>query len=201
MNNQTETRSLKGTWKQAIVTFLFPIMLVLGVRWALYEPFVIPSGSMIPNLLIHDHILVEKFAFGVHWPFSDRWVIQWNKPIHGDIVVFKYPENPDVYYIKRLIGLPGDKIEVTDGHIKINGQAWQLKPYVSSFSKNMENGFNYYEEFIPDATESNHNHMVRFMAPEVVEGLEPQAFEVPKDMYFFMEIIAINPAILVFGAS
>jgi signal peptidase I len=108
MSEIPNSKNLKGTWNQAILTFLFPILLVLGVRWALFEPFVIPSGSMIPNLLIHDHILVKKFAFGIHVPFSDKWLVQWTKPSRGEIVVFKYPENPEVYYIKRLIGLPSE---------------------------------------------------------------------------------------------
>ncbi len=113
MSPTPETKNLKGTWDQAILTFLLPILLVLGVRWAFVEPFVIPSGSMIPNLLIHDHIIVKKFSYGLHIPFGDVWIAQWSAPQRGDIVVFKYPENPDVYYIKRLIGLPGIELKLT----------------------------------------------------------------------------------------
>ncbi len=178
MEQPTQQRNLKGTWNQAILTFLFPILLVLSVRWAFYEPFVIPSGSMIPNLLIHDHILVQKFAFGLHLPFSDKWIFQWTKPERGEIVVFKYPENPDVYYIKRLIGLPGDEVIVQDGHITVNGKKWDLAPIAYP---NAETGFAYYDESIDGAP-----HVVRFMTPEVVEGLGPKVYKVPNDHFFFM---------------
>lgn len=176
--NTQQPNNKKGTWNQAILTFLFPILLVLSVRWALYEPFVIPSGSMIPNLLVHDHILVKKFAFGLHIPFSDKWLFQWSHPERGEIIVFKYPENPDVYYIKRLIGLPGDEVTVQDGHITVNGKAWALAPVAYP---DAENGFAYYNESIEDTP-----HVVRFMTPEVVEGLGPKVYKVPKDHFFFM---------------
>ena len=97
-----------------------------GIRWAVLEPYVIPSGSMIPNLLIHDHVAVEKFAFGVHVPFSEAWLIRWGAPQPGDTVVFRYPENPEVFFIKRLIGRPGDTVHVEAGRISVNGQAWSL---------------------------------------------------------------------------
>ncbi|MDG0816739.1 signal peptidase I [Bdellovibrio svalbardensis] len=178
MDQPTPQKNLKGTWNQAILTFLFPIFLVLGVRWALYEPFVIPSGSMIPNLLVHDHILVKKFAFGLHFPFSDKWMFQWSKPERGEIVVFKYPENPDVYYIKRLIGLPGDEVVVQDGHITVNGMKWDLSPLAYT---NAESGFAYYNESI-----DGNPHVVRFMTPEVVEGIAPKVYKVPNGHFFFM---------------
>lgn len=179
MNKSSEQKNLKGTWGQAILTFLFPILLVLGVRWAIFEPFVIPSGSMIPNLLVHDHILVKKFAFGVHLPFSDKWLFQWHKPERGEIVVFKYPENPDVYYIKRLIGLPGDEVVVQDGHITVNGKKWDLSP-VASYP-DAEQGFAYYDESIDGSL-----HTVRFMTPEVVSGIDAKTYKVPEGHFFFM---------------
>lgn len=171
-------KSLKGTWNQAILTFLFPILLVLGVRWALFEPFVIPSGSMIPNLLIHDHILVKKFAFGIHVPFSDKWLVQWTKPSRGEIVVFKYPENPEVYYIKRLIGLPGDEVVVTGGHIKVNGQEWSL---AKTDFPGAEKGFTYYSESIDKVP-----HTIRFMNFKFDDEPPAQTFKVPEGHYFFM---------------
>ena len=170
-------RSLKGTWNQALVTFLFPIFLVFGVRWAFLEPFVIPSGSMIPNLLIHDHILVKKFAYGLHFPFSNTWIMRWSLPQRGDIVVFKYPENPDVYYIKRLIGLPGDQVEVKNGRITVNGRPFELK---SQIDPELGKDFFYF-------TESNgiKEYTVRFMSDQVSEIL-PEVFKVPEGQFFFM---------------
>ncbi|MBO9666799.1 MAG: signal peptidase I [Bdellovibrio sp.] len=178
MNQSSEQKNLKGTWNQAILTFLFPILLVMGLRWAVFEPFVIPSGSMIPNLLIHDHILVKKFSYGLHIPFSDKWLAQWRKPQRGEIVVFKYPENPEVYYIKRLIGLPGDEIEVKNGRITLNGQEWPLEPFEFS---NPEKGFTYYKEAIDGAP-----HVIRFMDFKFDDEANVQVFKVPEGQYFFM---------------
>lgn len=114
-------KNMKGTWPQAIGSFLLPIVLILGIRWALIEPYVIPSGSMIPNLLVHDHIFVDKFSYGLRWPFSDRWLVRWGAPKRGDIIVFRYPENPEVFYVKRLIGLPGDHLRIFHNRIEVNG--------------------------------------------------------------------------------
>lgn len=185
MNQTLIQKNLKGTWRQAILTFLFPIMIVLCLRWVLCEPFVIPSGSMIPNLLVHDHILVKKFAFGVHWPFSNKWMLRWGSPRRGDIVVFKYPENPDVYYIKRLIGLPNDEVVVQNGHITVNGQVWWLEE-MSSLAE-FENGYAFYKESAGESSaENNSGHIIRFITPEVLSGIESQTFKVPAGKYFFM---------------
>lgn len=122
MSAPAAKRSLKGTWPQALLSFFIPILLILSVRWALFEPYVIPSGSMIPNLLIHDHILVSKWSYGLRWPFSDSWIVRWSEPKRGDIVVFRYPQNPELFYVKRLIGLPGDHVRVFSSRLEVNGQ-------------------------------------------------------------------------------
>jgi signal peptidase I len=112
----------KGTWPQALVTFLGPILGVLIFRWLLLEPFVIPSGSMIPTLLVHDHILVNKLSYGVHLPFSEKWLLQWATPKKREIAVFKFPKNPDVFYVKRVVAVAGDEIAVEHGQLLINGE-------------------------------------------------------------------------------
>lgn len=177
MSEPKATPNLKGTWNQAILTFLFPILLVMGVRWALFEPFVIPSGSMIPNLLIHDHILVKKFAYGLHFPFSDKWLVQWSTPQRGDIVVFKYPENPDVYYIKRLIGLPGDRIEVRAGRITVNDKPFEMASYEGPLVNNKE--FYYFTE-----NNTQKTYVVRFLSEE--SSADVQVYQVPQGQFFFM---------------
>ena len=179
MNSLAAKKNKKGTWRQALVTFLSPIFIVLVLRWAVVEPFVIPSGSMIPNLLVHDHILVQKFAYGLHIPFSNSWLVQWRSPQRGEIVVFKYLENPDVYYIKRLVGLPGDEISVNSGRIQVNGQEWTLKEMPAVLDSEIWNSFNYYKE------DNGHTeYTVRFLEPE--SAGDPQTFKVPEGHYFFM---------------
>lgn len=171
----TQSASKKGTWLQAIVSFLLPLLIILTVRWAFLEPFVIPSGSMIPTLLVNDHILVQKFQYGLKWPFGSEWMIRWNKPKRGEVVVFKYPENPKVYYIKRLIGLPGDQISVQSGFLTINGQ----KVETQSSDVAGDRGYFYFNENLDGV-----RHLVRFYEPE--PGGDTQIFIVPTGKYFFM---------------
>ena len=173
-------KNLKGTWLQAIVSFSFPVLLVFALRWAILEPYVIPSGSMIPNLLIHDHILVTKFQYGWHWPFSYKWMVKFSEPDRGDIVVFRYPENPSVFYVKRLVGIPGDVVDVQDGRLTLNGQEVAL--VASSVAG--ERGFFYFEESLPLRSGGEHKHLVRFYDPSPTE--EKRQFVVPDGHYFFM---------------
>ncbi|MEB8433909.1 signal peptidase I [Cocleimonas sp. KMM 6892] len=100
----------------------FPILLiVIVVRSFVAEPFRIPSGSMIPTLEIGDFILVKKYAYGVRLPITYKKILDIGEPERGDVVVFRYPPDPKINYIKRLIGLPGDKIRWTaDKKIIIN---------------------------------------------------------------------------------
>lgn len=103
---------------------LFPVLaIVLVLRSFLFEPFQIPSGSMIPTLAIGDFILVNKFSYGIRLPVLDKKIIPIGDPQPGDVMVFKYPEDPRINYIKRVIGVPGDTVTYTEGkRILINGQ-------------------------------------------------------------------------------
>jgi len=116
----------------------FPIILiVLILRSFLVEPFKIPSGSMMPTLLIGDLILVNKFAYGIRLPVINKKIIDIGEPERGDVVVFRYPRDPSDDYIKRLIGLPGDRITYRNKRLYINGEAVQYKPistYIGSGS-------------------------------------------------------------------
>lgn len=101
----------------------FPVILVVFIlRSFLFEPFKIPSGSMIPTLLVGDFILVNKFTYGVRLPVINTKVIEIGKPQRGDVMVFRYPEDPSLDYIKRVIGVPGDKIAYQNKRLTINGE-------------------------------------------------------------------------------
>jgi len=105
------------------------LVLAMVIRTVLFQPFTIPSGSMMPTLLVGDYIFVNKFAYGYSkysLPFSPNLFsgrIFASEPKRGDVVVFRFPPNPEVDYIKRLVGLPGDHIQVTDGVLYVNGKA------------------------------------------------------------------------------
>jgi signal peptidase I len=124
-----KSKDLRGTWPQALGSLAISILFILTVRWALFEPYVIPSGSMIPTLLIHDHILVNKFAYGLRVPFTSDYLLRWSEPKPGDVLVFRSVENSDIFLVKRLVGRPGDEVTLSaDGRLSVNKKLLELKP-------------------------------------------------------------------------
>lgn len=106
--------------------FLFPVVLIVFVlRGFIAEPFKIPSGSMLPTLEIGDFILVSKFAYGVRIPVINKKIIDLGSPQRGDVIVFRYPEDPSIDYIKRVIGEPGDKIAYYNKILYVNDKPQQ----------------------------------------------------------------------------
>lgn len=107
----------------------FPVLLVVLVfRSFLFEPFRIPSGSMIPTLLVGDFIVVNKHTYGLRLPVLNKKIMDMNDPQRGDVIVFRYPRDPSQNYIKRLIGLPGDQITYRKKRIYINGEEMKQEP-------------------------------------------------------------------------
>lgn len=111
-----------------VKTIVYALLIAVGVRTFAYEPFNIPSGSMVPTLLIGDYLFVSKFSYGYSqysfpfaiFPFSGR--ILEDEPERGDVAVFRLPKNPKIDYIKRIVGLPGDRVQVISGILHINGK-------------------------------------------------------------------------------
>lgn len=105
----------------------FPVLFaVLVLRALLFEPFRIPSGSMMPSLLVGDFILVNKFSYGLRLPVLHNKVVEIDKPKRGEVVVFRYPNDESQDYIKRVIGLPGDHVSYYNRRLSINGEALKL---------------------------------------------------------------------------
>jgi len=155
----------------------FPILIiVLCLRSFLIEPFRIPSSSLEPTLQIGDFVAVNKFIYGIRIPIIEKKIIEISKPKLGDIVVFRWPPNPKFDYIKRVIGLPGDKITYENKVLRVNGKKFPLTKISSSITPNPE-----VQEFIETLPLFQH-HIYQRMS------VEPYNFSitVPPNHYFVM---------------
>jgi signal peptidase I len=134
LRNKRPRDAKQPWWVEYSVSF-FPVILVVFVlRSFLVEPFKIPSGSMIPTLLIGDFILVNKYTYGIRLPVINIKLVELNSPRRGDVMVFRYPADPSLDYIKRVVGLPGDRVEYRNKELSINGKPVprrQLEDYES----------------------------------------------------------------------
>ena len=108
-------------WVEYGASFFPVILVVFCLRSFVVEPFKIPSGSMIPTLLVGDFILVNKWTYGIRLPVINKKIVEINEPRRGDVMVFRYPADPSLDYIKRVVGLPGDKVDYLDKKLTING--------------------------------------------------------------------------------
>ncbi len=160
----------------------FPIVLVvLLLRSFLVEPFRIPSGSMMPTLLIGDFILVNKFSYGIRLPVLNNKIIEIGEPKRGDIVVFRYPKNPTVDYIKRVVGIPGDRVAYYNKQLYINGKRVKqisLGSYQGVGQGQSMTGANY---LLEDLSGVEHGILTQPGMPSV-EGV----YVIPEGQYFVM---------------
>ncbi|HEX7055201.1 MAG TPA: signal peptidase I [Burkholderiales bacterium] len=121
-------------WVEYSISFFPVILIVFLLRSFLVEPFKIPSSSMVPTLLVGDFILVNKFAYGIRLPVANVKIIDIGEPERGDVMVFRYPADPSLDYIKRVVGLPGDRVEYRNKRLIINGRpvpVRQIEDYLS----------------------------------------------------------------------
>jgi signal peptidase I len=115
------TTKRKSIFREYVEAIFIAILLALFIRTFVVQAFKIPSGSMKPTLLVGDHILVNKFIYGIKLPLTDKTIIALGKPKRGDVIVFKFPLDTKKDYIKRVIGLPGERVEMTNKQLFING--------------------------------------------------------------------------------
>ncbi|MEA2084957.1 MAG: signal peptidase I [Thermodesulfobacteriota bacterium] len=125
-SNQQESQRI-STLRESIEAIFIALIVALFIRTFVVQAFKIPSGSMIPTLLIGDHILVSKFVYGIKNPITRNTLIAIGEPQRNDVIVFKYPVNPKQDFIKRVIGVAGDRIEIRDKHVYVNGKLFEVK--------------------------------------------------------------------------
>ena len=176
---------------------LFPVILVVFVlRSFLFEPFKIPSGSMIPTLLIGDLILVNKFTYGIRLPVVNTKITEGNAPQRGDVMVFRYPPQPSVDYIKRVVGVPGDEVAYLNKRLTINGKEVPTTAQPDFFD---ESTMRYFKQFEEVLGEKPHRVLNNPDTPAFVQGaanfpyrdncrysVEGVVCKVPQGHYFMM---------------
>lgn len=184
------------TWIAYTGSFFPVIAAVFLFRSFMFEPFKIPSSSMVPTLQIGDLILVNKFTYGIRLPIVNKKIIQINNPARGDVMVFKFPKDPSLDYIKRVVGVPGDKIVYKNKRLSVNGQELayvKLPDYLD------EERLSYYGHYKENLTGVAHEILNDDRSPAYVPSpdafpqhelcsynLEGFACTVPSGQYFMM---------------
>lgn len=151
-------------WIEYPKSFFPVILIVFLLRSFLVEPFKIPSGSMLPTLLVGDFILVNKFTYGIRLPVVNLKIIDVKSPQRGEVMVFRYPENPSLDYIKRVVGLPGDVVDYRNKRLTINGR--EVKVEADGEYNYVESGLNYVSARRMRETLNGHAHAI-LVQPDV----------------------------------
>jgi signal peptidase I len=176
---------------------LFPVIIsVFFLRSFIVEPFKIPSGSMIPTLLVGDLILVNKFHYGLRLPVLNTKITEGEKPQRGDVMVFRYPPRPSQDYIKRVVGLPGDTVAYLNKRLTLNGQAVPTEAVPEFFD---EDAMRYFKQFEEKLGTQSHRLLNDEQRPAYVQGtdkffgyegcdytIEGVTCKVPESHYFMM---------------
>jgi signal peptidase I len=194
---EARQRLIMQPWWLDWTAGLFPVILaVFLLRSFLFEPFKIPSGSMIPTLLVGDLILVNKFTYGIRLPVINTKLTEGNKPRRGDVMVFRYPPKPSMDYIKRVVGVPGDEVAYLNKRLSINGQPVATGAVPEYFDDSVMRYFKQYEEALG---EKKHRVINDDERPAFIPGADDFAFrencrysvegvtcKVPQGHYFMM---------------
>jgi len=192
-----KARLLMQPWWLDWTAGLFPVIAAVFVlRSFLFEPFKIPSGSMIPTLLVGDLILVNKFTYGVRLPVINKKITDGTPPQRGDVMVFRYPPKPSLDYIKRVVGVPGDEVAYINKRLTINGKPLETTAIPDFFDEDAVRYFKQFEETLGDKPHRLLNDPDR---PAFVPGVEDFPFKanchysiegvtckVPEGHYFMM---------------
>ena len=167
-------RILMQPWWLDWTAGLFPVIaFVFVLRSFLFEPFKIPSGSMIPTLLVGDLILVNKFTYGIRLPVINKKITEGNAPKRGDVMVFRYPPQPSLDYIKRVVGVPGDEVAYINKRLTINGKEIPTKELPDFLDKDVMSYFKQFEESLGDKP---HRLIVNAAVPAFVQGASNFAY-------------------------
>jgi signal peptidase I len=170
--DEVKAKLLEQPWWLDWTAGLFPVIAVVFVlRSFLFEPFKIPSGSMIPTLQVGDLILVNKFHYGIRLPVINTKIIPNHDPQRGDVMVFHYPIQPQIDYIKRVIGLPGDEISYLNKQLRINGKLIQETPRPDYFAEGADGRTGNYEQaYEEDLLGVKHQILINPQRPAEVIG-------------------------------
>jgi len=163
---------LRQPWWLEYSASFFPVILAVFVlRSFVVEPFKIPSGSMIPTLLIGDFILVNKYDYGIRLPVVNKKVMEIGEPQRGDVMVFRYPKDPSLDYIKRVIGVPGDEVQYSNKHLTINGKPADYTPLPDYLDEERLSYSKHFTEKLPGGVE--HGILNDADRPAFVAGADP----------------------------
>jgi len=155
---QPDTSLAPGFWSfENFRSLGILILIIFAMRWSIASPYHVPTASMEPTIKVGDRLLAYKLAYGFKIPFIDKPVIEWGQPKRGDIIVFKYPRDPEMDYVKRVVGVAGDEIQIIDDILHVNGQA-------------MERVDHNHDRSILDDIEDNRE--VKLLFKEKLDGLE-----------------------------